>query len=297
VPAIYFFEVIWEVACLRKGAWQTGQCILRSAVREFSDSLFLVGPNLLEVKDPYVRPDLKRLISWAEKNASIDLSSSGYRTLPGEPRIMVASHGQRIRKGQTLYELWEDSGLHLLSAELFFIEPLIFCHAFKALLNHTRDELFSGTPADTREYDCLTARAHLCVKEKSQRIQTVLSSEARITGKSGMTFGMDLYGDLHHTYTPELKARYALLVPDAGEQRERPLSTGHIPADLRTKADVGGNPGLTVRTPGEPERDYLVLPVTSERKQPGGLAPPSLASGFLAHMTFYEEPSGLLWIF
>jgi len=52
VPAVYFFEVVWGVACLREGAWKTGQCILRSAVQVFSDSLFLFGPNLLEVKEP-----------------------------------------------------------------------------------------------------------------------------------------------------------------------------------------------------------------------------------------------------
>jgi len=297
VRAIYFFEVVWEVACLREGAWQTGQCIIRSAVREFSDSLFLFWPNLLEVKDPYVRPDLEYLISGGGNNALTDLSPSGYRTLPGEPKIMLASHGQRTGKGQTLYELWEDSGLHLISAELFFIEPLIFCHAFKALLDHARGDLFTGAPASGREYPFLTARARLCVKKKSQEIETILSSEARITAENGLTFGMDLYGELHHTYAPEPKVRYALLVPDGEERREKPVAMSHIPAGLRTKTGAAGGQGITARTPDEPGRDCLVLPATPAKKQREPVAPPSLASGFLAHMTFYGEPSGLLWIF
>ncbi len=293
MPAIYFFEVVWKIACLRNNSWQTGKCILRSAIREFSDSLFLFGPDLQEVEDPYVRPDLNELISWSEKNALHGLSSSRYCTLPEEPRIMVASHGRRIKERQTLYELWEDSGLHSLSAELLFIEPLIFCHAFQVLHNHVRDELFFGTSTDNREYEYLAAQARLCVKKKTPRIETVLCTEARIIAKNGVTFGMDLYGDLRHTFVPQTKVQYAVLVPEKEEHRLKPASPAHRPSELHTKTDAAGSTGVTVKTPGEPEKDYLVLPI--EHRDRG--APRSLASGFLAHMTFYEEPSGLLWIF
>jgi len=297
VRAIYFFEVVWEVACLREGAWQTGQCIIRSAVREFSDSLFLFWPNLLEVKDPYVRPDLEYLISGGGNNALTDLSPSAYRTLPGEPKIMLASHGQRTGKGQTLYELWEDSGLQLLTADMFFIEPLIFCHAFKALLDHIREELFPGAVADFRAINFLTARAQLCVKKKSQRIETVLTSDAMITGENGMTFGMDLYGDLRHTSVPEQKVQYALLVPDEADLRGKPVQAGQIAAGFPLRAGVSGNPVINVRLPGGPDGEYVVLPVKPGGEERGKMAPPLLASAFLAHMNFYEEPSGLLWIF
>ncbi|OPY89278.1 MAG: hypothetical protein A4E72_01168 [Syntrophus sp. PtaU1.Bin208] len=293
MSAIYFFEVVWKVACLRNGSWQTGKCILRSAIREFSDSLFLFGPDLQEEEDPDVHPDLNELISWSEKNALHGLSSSRYCMLPEEPRIMVASQGRRIKERQTLYELWEDSGLHSLSAELLFIEPLIFCHAFQTLHKHTRDHLIFGTSAGSRDYECLAAQARLCVKKKTSRIETVLNTEARIIAKNGVTFGMNLYGSLRHTFVPEAKVQYAMLVPDAGERGGKPVSPAHRPFELRAKTDAAGSPGVTVKTPGEPGKDYRVLPL--EQRERG--APRCLASGFLAHMTFYEEPSGLLWIF
>jgi len=293
---LYFFEVVWEVACLREAEWQTGKCTLRSAVRVFSDTLFRFGPDLLEVEDPYVHPDLNELISWKEKNALADLSNSRYRNISGEPRVMVAGHGQRISEREVLYELWEDSDLQILTAEMFLIEPLIFCHAFRALLDFVRSAHFSGAVADSREIAFLNARAPLKVKKKSRRIEPVLSSEAIITGENGLTFGINLYGELHHTSFPDPGVRYALLVPEEENFREKSIQANQVPAGLRTGKNLGGTPGVTVRTPGKPDKDYVVLPTTPEQGEPGKTAS-ALASGFLAHMNFCEEPSGLLWIF
>jgi len=298
MPDMYFFQVIWEVACLREGEWKTGKCILRSAVQVFSDSLFRFGPDLTEVEDTYVCPDPDGLIGGAKRNGESGLSNSGYRKIPGEPRIMVASHGRRISAKQVLYELWEDSGLQLLTADMFFIEPLIFCHAFKALLDQVRNELFPDAVVDLRAINFLAARAQLCVKKQSQRIETVLTSDARITGENGMTFGMDLYGDLRHTSVPEQKVQYGLLVPDESDLRGKTVQAGQIAAGLPLRAGVvGGNPVINLRAPGGPEGEYFVLPVKPGGEERGKIAPPLLASGFLAHMNFYEEPSGLLWIF
>lgn len=297
MPDLYFFQVIWEVACLREGEWKTGKCILRSAVQIFSDSLFRFGPDTLEVEDPYICPDPAELVGTEKRHDESDLSHTGYRKISGEPRIMVASHGKRISTKQVLYELWEDSGLQLLSAEMFFIEPLIFCHAFKALLNHVQDETFPGAVADLRKIDFITARAQLVVKKKSQRVETVLTSDARMSGTNGITFGMDLYGDLRHTSAPEQKVQYALLVSDEADFEGKTVQAGHMAAGRLLRAGAGGNPVINVRSPGEPDGGFVVLPVKSEGEEEGKLAPPLLASGFLAHMNFYEEPSGLLWIF
>lgn len=294
---LYFFEVVWEVGCLREDEWKTGRCVLRSAVQVVSDSLFRFGPDMLEVEDPYVCPDPDGLIGMAARNAGFDLSGSGYYKIPREPRIMVASHGQRLSPKQVLYELWEDSGLQLLAAEMFFIEPLIYCHAFKALLDHVRDGIFPGSVSDLNEIAMLTARGRLCVKKKSKRIETVLTSEARITAENGKTLGMDLYSDLRHTSVPEQKIQYALLVPDEADFSGKPVQAGQIEAGLPLRVGGGANPIVSARTPGEPSGDFVVFPV-----KPGGgdramMAPSVLASGFLAYMNFYEEPSGLLWIF
>ncbi|OPY14907.1 MAG: hypothetical protein A4E70_00475 [Syntrophus sp. PtaU1.Bin005] len=297
MPAIYFFEVVWKVACFRKGAWKTGKCTLRSAVREFSDSLLLFGPDLVEVENPYVRPDLGEIISWSEENVLSSRSSSGYCSLPLEPRIMLASHGRRIQERQTLYELWEDSGLQSLSANLFFIEPLIFCHAFKTLINHTREDCFCGPPNDSREYDYLTAEVHLCVKKKSPKIETVLSSDARIAGKRGLTFGMDLYGNLRHAVIAQSAAQSAARVPGDGSHREKPVPGEPVPPGGLAKAEPGRDAGVAVRAPAESGKDCCTLSMSPEEEPRVKRAPPALASGFLAHMTFYDEPSGLLWIF
>lgn len=294
---LYFFEVVWEVACLRKNEWKTGKCILRSAVRAVSDSLYRFGPDMVEVEDPYVCPDPDGLIRAEGLGGGSSFSGTGYRKFPGEPRIMVASHGQRIGPKQVLYELWEDSGLQLLSAEMFFIEPLIFCHAFKGLLNHVQDEIFSGAVTDIGGISLLAARARLCVKRKTERIETVLTSDARITGETGRTFGMDLFGDLHHITVPELKVQYALLVSEETDFRGKPVQAGQITAGLPLRAGVGGNPVVSGRVPGEPHRNCVVLPLKSGGEDRLKAAPSLLASGFLAHMNFYEEPSGLLWIF
>ncbi len=68
---LYFFEVVWEVGCLREDEWKTGRCVLRSAVQVVSDSLFRFGPDMLEVEDPYVCPDPDGLIGMAARNAGL----------------------------------------------------------------------------------------------------------------------------------------------------------------------------------------------------------------------------------
>lgn len=293
---LYFFEIVWEIACLQKKKWQTGKCILRSAVQVFSDSLFRFGPDLVEIEEPYIRPDLEELIGMAKRKSLFGSSDSGYRKTPGEPRLMVANHGRRISEKQVLYELWEDSGLQVLNAEMIFIEPLIYCHAFKALLKHVQDKFFSAA-ATNGNFDFMTAGAKLCVKKKSQRIETVLNSETRITGETGKNFGMDLYGDIHHTLIPENKVQYAFLVPEEADFRNKAIHAGRISASRHAGLNAVGNHGIAVRAPGEPERDYVVLPVNPGEDEKGNAASCHLASSFLAHMNFHEEPSGLLWIF
>jgi hypothetical protein len=159
-------------------------------------------------------------------------------------------------------------------------------------------KFFPDAAADSSNFDFMAAGAKLCVKKKSQRIETVLNSEARITGKPGNTFGMDLYGELRHTFIPEQKVQYALLVPEAADFMDNTVKTGRIAASRQADLHAGGNQGITVQAPGEPERDYVALPLKpGQEDQMKKAASPSLASSFLAHMNFYDEPSGLLWIF
>ncbi len=294
---LYFFEVIWEVACLRDGQWETGKHIVRSAVRIFSDSLYRFGPDLLEVEDSYVCPDLEELVGGAKRNERSDRPEAGTRRIPGIPRVTVASHGRRISPKQTLYELWEDSGLQVLAADLFFIEPLILCHAFNALLTALPGKDCPEAEAVPCRFDALAARAQLCVKKKTQRIETVLTSEAGITGRKSRTFGMTLYGTIQHASAPEQKVRYALLVPAEADFPGKPVSAGQPAADSPLRAGSGGPPAMNIRAPGDPGGDYVVLPLKPGEEEPEEPAAPALASSFLASMNFAAEPSGLLWIF
>ncbi len=294
---LYFFEVIWEVACLRDGQWKTGKHIVRSAVRIFSDSLYRFGPDLLEVEDSCVGPDLEELVGKAKRNEQSARPEAGARKIPGSPRAMVASHGRPISPKQTLYELWEDSGLQVFKADLFFIEPLILCHAFKALLNALQGKDSPEAAEDLGTLDVLAARAQLCVKKKTQRIETVLTSEAGVTGRKGRTFGMTLYGALRHASAPGQKVRYALLLPAEADFPGKPLSAGQPAADLPLRVCSGEPPVMNIRAPGDPGGDYVVLPLKPGEEEPEEPAAPALASSFLAYMNFAAEPSGLLWIF
>lgn len=294
---LYFFEVIWEVACLRDGQWKTGKHIVRSAVRIFSDSLYRFGPDLSEVEDSCACPDLEELVGEATRNERTDRPEARGRKIPGAPRVMVASHGRQISPKQMLYELWEDSGLQALTADLFFIEPLIFCHAFKALLSALQEKNPPGAPADLGTLDVLATRAQLCVKKKTQRVETVLTSEAGITGRKGRTFGMTLYGALRHASVPGQKVRYSLLVPAEADFPGKPVSAGQPAADLPLRAGSGGPPVMNIRAPGDSGGDYVVLPLKPGEEKLEEPAAPALASSFLAYMNFTAEPSGLLWIF
>jgi hypothetical protein len=177
----YYFDVNWEV-CTRCGEnLLFFKDRLRSAVRVIDKYYYLAGPDL-KSRPEFSEPDegWRRLIY----NGAGLSREFGWR-LPGEPRAVFANFGRKMNAKFHLYELWEDSGLVIKESGWSCLEPVMFSHACRAIL-----DLVAGPGEKT---DLFFGTGRLCVKRKMPEPETVLNSVASFTGRLNYSGYVNIY--------------------------------------------------------------------------------------------------------
>lgn len=264
----YYFDVNWEVCARRGGNLLFFKDRLRSAVRIIDKYYYLAGPDL-KSRPEFSEPDE----GWRQlvHNGAGPGSEFGWR-LPGEPRAVFANFGRKMNAKFHLYELWEDSGLVIRESGLSCLEPVMFNHACRAILDLVagpgeKSDLFFGT-------------GRLCVKCKRPEPETVLNSVASFTGMPTYSGHVNIYFE---TSRPEEKGA---VIPAGAPSGVLSFLAGPGLAPLSCEPLIP-----------YAKRPAALLPVSAEGKMAG--EPGELPAGkFLARISQEEGNalSSFLWI-
>lgn len=186
----YYFDVNWEV-CARSGeSFLIYRGRIRSALRVIDRYYYLAGPDL-KSRPEFAEPDdewrgLVDVMFAADKNSTgpDPGRETGWR-IPGEPQAVFANFGRRMNSKFHLYELWEDSGLVITNNGRACLEPVMYSHASRAII-----DLVAG-PGNSPDFFFGTGR--LCVKRKTPEPETVLNSVASFEGRTNYSGHVNIY--------------------------------------------------------------------------------------------------------
>jgi hypothetical protein len=214
----YYFDVNWEV-CARCGEkFLFFKDRIRSAVRIIDQYYYLAGPDL-KSRPEFSEPDegWRELIHYNFTSGNDGANRDKEWRLPGEPRAVFANFGKRMNTKFHLYELWEDSGLVIKESGWSCLEPVMYNHACRTLLDlvagpDEKPDLFFGT-------------GRLCVKRKTPEPETVLNSIASFTGRLNCSGHVNIYFESNR--------------PD---EKSTVIKTGTHSRDVSILADSGLSP-------------------------------------------------------
>jgi hypothetical protein len=180
----YYFDVNWEV-CARSGEkFFFFKDRLRSAVRIINNHYYLAGPDL-KSRPEFSEPDegWRGLIHGGASPGN--MAQEQIWRLPGEPLAVFVNFGKKMSSKFHLYELWEDSGLEITQSAWTCLEPVMYNHACRTILelitgSEERSDLFFGT-------------GRLCVKRKTPEPETVFNSVAAFQGRLNYSGHANIY--------------------------------------------------------------------------------------------------------
>lgn len=194
----FLFEVSWEV-CNKVGGIHT---VLRSkageALKQFGDNYCMIGP-LLPQNIEFEETDEPCWRAIREPLAVKGLECRfGRWTIPGRPKVILLTAGDRYNKDQLLFHLWEKFGVDSIAGSWDYIEPVLFSTACgEAIATIAKAHMnLDGQRFIAHFHEWMTGAGLLYLKEKAPTIATVFTTHATVLGRSMMGAGRDLYGEL-----------------------------------------------------------------------------------------------------
>lgn len=192
------FEVSWEV-CNKVGGINT---VLRSkagsAVAEFNDNYYLLGPYLtsnteFEETDEAEWHDLRRVLG--EKGLDCRF---GRWTIPARPKVILVRQDNRYNVEQLLYRLWESAGVDSIAGGWDYIEPVLFSTTCGEVISILAGQIFNGQDSQVvaQFHEWMTGAGLLYLKDHAADVATVFTTHATVLGRSMSGIGRNLYKEI-----------------------------------------------------------------------------------------------------
>ncbi len=191
----YLFEVSWEV-CNKVGGIYT---VITSKVPEatgvYGENYILLGPDLK------TNPEFEETDEdcWGRIREAVAIKEIPCRfgrwQIPGEPKAILVSFGQKYDKDQLLFRIWEDYGVDSIAGGWDYVEPVMFSYAASEVIETAYNILVKprGMNAVAQFHEWMTGAGLLGIKKRVPEIGTVFTTHATILGRTLASSGMDIY--------------------------------------------------------------------------------------------------------
>jgi len=275
----YLFEVSWEVCNKVGGIYTVITSKVREAIRAYGDNYFLLGPDIK------TNPDFEETEEdcWKEIREHTAIREIPCRfgrwKIPGEPKVILVSSGEKYNKDQLLYSMWEDYGVDSIAGGWDYVEPVMFSYACGEVIETIYNLLArpEDIPTVAQFHEWMTGAGLLYLKKRAPEIGAVFTTHATILGRSLAGAGMDIYSMMENispqreATTYNITAKYSMELVAAREAdcfttvseitaSEAKNFLGHSPTIITPNGlDMDRIPDLTVdRTPAVKSRERLL---------------------------------------
>ena len=203
------FEISWEVCNKVGGIHTVLSSKARTAVAQFGDDYFTVGPWLLSDTD-------RRAAFEPEPGheAFVDACRAlglpiqvGRWTIPGRPRcILVEFSSLYEQKNDVLAKLWEDAQVDSIEGHWDYVEPVLFGWAAGKVIEEYWERYLAPTHrrAVVHAHEWMTGSALLYLRERVPAIGTVFTTHATMLGRALSSLGQSPEDGLADTSIDEL---------------------------------------------------------------------------------------------
>ena len=194
------FEVSWEVCNKVGGIYTVITSKLPQATRAYGERYFLFGPDLKTNSDfEETDEDCWNRIREAVAIKEIPCRFGRWK-VPGEPKVVLVSFGEKYDKDQLLFRIWEDYGVDSIAGGWDYIEPVMFSYAVSEVMETIYNICLrpEGIPAVAQFHEWMTGAGLLGLKTRVPEIGTVFTTHATILGRTLASSGMDIYTAMDH---------------------------------------------------------------------------------------------------
>jgi glycogen(starch) synthase len=211
----YLIEVSWEVCNKVGGIYTVVSSKAEKLVKKFGDNYLLVGPyfanNIAGVFEEQPINGSNVLCSKAVcdelKNQGIHLHF-GRWLIEGEPKVVLIDFFNVKKDANSIKGyLWDNFKVDSLRASYDYDEPVSWAFAVGKFIEALTKSL-NNKKLCCQFHEWLAGAGLLYLKSKNIAAATVFTTHATILGRTLVSSGFDLYGNLDKNIDPDGKARY-----------------------------------------------------------------------------------------
>ena len=221
----YLFEVSWEVCNKVGGIYTVITSKVREAIRVYGDNYFLLGPDLKTNLD-FEETDEECWVKIREGTAIREIPCRfGRWKIPGEPKVILVSSGEKYNKDQLLYSMWEDYGVDSIASGWDYVEPVMFSYACGEVIETIYNLLArpDNIPTVAQFHEWMTGAGLLYLVKTAPEIGAVFTTHATILGRTLAGEGVDIYSMMENispqreASTHNITAKYSMELVTARE--------------------------------------------------------------------------------
>ncbi|MCG8702359.1 MAG: DUF3417 domain-containing protein, partial [Bacteroidales bacterium] len=212
----YLFEVSWEV-CNKVGGIHTVVATKSvSLIKEFSDNLILIGPDLIKETgtNPEFEQDDNLFADWVQQayHQGIHVKAGRWK-IQGKPISLLVDFSNYFnRKDEIFSRLWEDFKLDSLSGQWDYIEPTLFGYAVGEMIeSFIRFHCNTDQTAVAQFHEWMTGSGLLYLKTHLPQVATAFTTHATALGRSIAGNNKPLYNKLEKYNTEEVAKEFNLV--------------------------------------------------------------------------------------
>lgn len=212
-PDELLFEVSWEVCNKVGGIYTVLRSKAHSAVQEYGENYFLLGPNLKTNRE-FEETDEECWRPIREAAAIKEIPCRfGRWTIPGRPRVILVEFAAKYNREQLLYRLWDQFGVDSISGGWDYIEPVMFSYACGEIIEticNLRDKT-SPLRAVAQFHEWMCGAGLLRLKKYMPSVGTVFTTHATILGRALCGSGVDIYKEMEHIAPQKAAAAHNIM--------------------------------------------------------------------------------------
>lgn len=194
------FEVSWEVCNKVGGIYTVVSSKAMKASEQFGDNYFVLGPDLgnnpdFQETNEQIWENLRRVTALQNLKCRF-----GRWMIPGRPKAILVSAGDRYNRDQLLYELWNRWGVDSLTGGWDYVEPVMFSstcgEVIAAIYQALVEPLHRQAVAQFHEWMC--GAGLLMLKKMAPTVGTVFTTHATVLGRAMSGAGRDIYREMRN---------------------------------------------------------------------------------------------------